>query len=235
MAIPFGRMTRSPDQWPVGGSYTFGGRQGRMSPTRQRSFDQLVPRYQITPEDALSSATTLLSDAGTTRLIVEIGCGKGEATAAMAPAEPDALVIACEPNEATIAHLGWLLDAGKVTNVRLWIGDAFDFLALVGPRVVDEVRVWFPDPWPKPRHAHKRLVTALRLGLIVDALRLGGVLRLATDDASYADEATVAIGNEQRLRGGVVPRPDERPVTTFEARGLRLGLPAVDIVATRVR
>ncbi len=226
-------MTRPPDQRPVGGSYTFGGRQGRMSPTRQRSFDVLVPRYRCTPADVASLAATDHADPGMKRLVVEIGCGKGEATAAMAPAEPDALVIACEPNEATIAHLAWLLDASEVTNVRLWIGDAFDLLAALGSERVDEMRVWFPDPWPKPRHAHKRLVTALRLGLIVDALRIGGVLRLATDDATYADESLVAIGNEPRLRGGVVQRPDSRPVTTFEARGRLAGHEAIDIAAIR--
>ena len=142
-------MTRPSDQWPVGGSYTFGGRQGRMSPTRQRAFDHLVPQYLLT-----------LPVVAAERLIVEIGCGKGEATAAMAPVDSPATVIACEPNEATMAHLATLLDADNITNVHLWIGDAFDLLAHLGPQAVDEIRVWFPDPWPKPRHAHKRYALA---------------------------------------------------------------------------
>ena len=215
-------MTRPSDQWPVGGSYTFGGRQGRMSPTRQRAFDHIVPQYLLT-----------LPVPAAERLIVEIGCGKGEATAAMAPVDSPATVIACEPNEATMAHLATLLDADNITNVHLWIGDAFDLLAHLGPQVVDEIRVWFPDPWPKPRHAHKRLFTALRLGLIVDALRAGGVLRVATDDAAYADEVLEAIANEPRLIGGRVERPAQRPITTFEARGHRDGRDPVDIEATR--
>lgn len=217
-------MTRPREEWPVGGTYTFGGRQGRMSPTRQRAFDNLVPRYLL---------TFPLPDAD--RLIVEIGCGKGEATAAMAPGELDATVIACEPNEATMAHLASLLDAGEVTNVRLWIGDAFDLLACVGPQSVDEIRVWFPDPWPKPRHAHKRLVTPLRLGLIVDALRIGGRLRLATDAAAYAKQTLVAIADEHRLQGSQTPRPQERPVTTFEARAHRDYREPIDIEAFRVQ
>ena len=216
-------MTRPSDEWPVGSSYTFGGRQGRMSPTRQRAFDLLVPRYLLT-----------LPLIATERLIVEIGCGKGEATAAMAPLEADATVIACEPNEATMAHLALLLDAGDVTNVRLWIGDAFDLLAIVGVHAVDEIRVWFPDPWPKPRHAHRRLFTPLRLGLIVDALRVGGRLRVATDDTTYADQVLLAIDHEPRLRGARVVRPDERPLTTFESRGHRDGRLPIDIEASRV-
>ena len=133
-----------------------------------------------------------------------------------------------------MAHLAALLDAGDVTNVRLWIGDAFDLLALVGPQSIDEIRVWFPDPWPKPRHAHKRLFTPLRLGLIVDALVPGGLLRVATDDAAYADQVLLAIGNEPRLRGGIVERPSNRPITTFEARGHRDGRDPVDIEAQRL-
>ncbi len=212
---------------PIGGSYTFGGRQGRMSPTRQRAFDELVPRYAFELAEAENAR------AGGRSLIVEIGCGKGDATVAMAPGDGDALVIACEPNGAMIANLAALVDAAGTTNVRLWLGDAFDLLAALGPASVTELRVWFPDPWPKPRHAQKRLVTPQRLALLVDALAVGGVLRLATDDPAYASETLHAVAAELRLDGGVVARPPERPVTRFEARGLLEGRAATDIEARR--
>ncbi len=208
---------------PVGGSYTFGGRTGRISPTRQRALDELVPQY-----------VARLPFAADQRLIVEIGCGKGDATAAMAGGDTGSTVIACEPNAATVAHLATLLDAAAVDNVRVWIGDAFDVLAGLGPQRVSEIRVWFPDPWPKPRHFHKRLVTPQRLALLVDALEIGGRLRLATDEPAYADEALAAMISEPRLSAAVVDRPAERPITTFEARGLRAGRVATDIEARRV-
>lgn len=213
---------------PVGGSYTFGGRQGRMSPTRQRAFDELVPRY------AFDLADTAATACDGRRIIVEIGCGKGDATAAMAPGDGDALVIACEPNGAMLAHLATLLDDAGITNVRLWLGDAFDLLAGLGPGAVAELRVWFPDPWPKPRHAGKRLITAQRLALLSEALAPGAVLRLATDAPAYAAQALDAIDMEPRLVGGVVPRPHERPVTRFESRGLVQGRAATDIEARRI-
>jgi tRNA (guanine-N7-)-methyltransferase len=210
---------------PVGGSYTFGGRQGRMSPTRQRAFDELVPRYLVDlPVDLALDAD---------RIIVEIGCGKGDATAAMAATDVGSLVIACEANGAMIANLAALLDEADITNVRLWLGDAFDLLAALGPATVAEIRVWFPDPWPKPRHAGKRLITPLRLGLLTDALQVGGVLRLATDDAAYAGEALAAIDAQDRLAGRIVARPDARPITRFEERGLRDGRIATDVEAVR--
>jgi len=194
-----------------------------MSPTRQRAFDELVPRFLAAPPFARDLP-----------LIVEIGCGAGEATAAMAAGDAGSLVIACEPNSAMVANLATLLDADGITNVRLWVGDAFDLLGLLGPRSVAELRIWFPDPWPKPRQAQKRLFTAQRLSLLTDSLAADGILRLATDDAAYADEALAAIEAEPRLHGAVVPRPAERPTTRFEARGLIEGRSAVDVVARRV-
>lgn len=195
-----------------------------MSPTRQRWFDELVPKYRFVADRDLDGRS----------LIVEIGCGKGDATAAMAPADAPALVVACEPNEATCAHLASLLDARGIDNVRLWIGDAFSLLAMLGPQSVAEIRVWFPDPWPKPRQAQKRLTTPLRLALIIEALHLGGVLRLASDDANYAAQAFAAMQAEPRLAAAIVSRPQERPVTVFEARGIREGHAAVDLLARRV-
>jgi len=194
-----------------------------MSPTRQRAFDELVPRYVAKPP--------FLRDRP---IIVEIGCGAGEATAAMAVGDVGSLVVACEPNAAMVANLATLLDADGIVNVRLWVGDAFDLLGLLGPGSVAELRIWFPDPWPKPRQAQKRLFTAQRLALLTDSLAIGGRLRLATDDAAYAAEAIAAIEAEPRLVGDVVPRPAERPITRFEARGLHEGRPAVDIEARRV-
>jgi len=194
-----------------------------MSPTRQRAFDELVPRYAVNTPIACDQP-----------FIVEIGCGAGEATAAMAPSDVGSLVIACEPNAAMIANLATLLDAEATANVRLWVGDAFDLLDLLGPGSVSELRVWFPDPWPKPRQAQKRLFTPQRLALLTDALAVGGLLRLATDDAGYAAEALAAIEAEARLVGAIVPRPAARPITRFEARGLHEGRAAIDIEARRL-
>ena len=198
-----------------------------MSPTRQRAFEELLPRYAVQLDE-------LRADVAAGRpIIVEIGCGRGDATSAMAPADHDDLVVACEPNGAMLANLAVLLDDGAIDNVRLWMGDAFDLLAALGSGTVAEIRVWFPDPWPKPRHAGKRLVLPLRLALLADALQIGGRLRLATDDAAYAAEALEAIAAEPRLQGQIVPRPPARPITRFEARGLRDGRAATDIEARR--
>jgi tRNA (guanine-N7-)-methyltransferase len=209
---------------PLGGQRTYGGRQGRMSATRQRAYDELLPKYAVelpAPDDR--------------DLLVEIGCGRGDATAAMAPADAPALVIACEPNGAMLANLLLLIEGGGIENVRVFQGDALELLTRLGRGRVRELRVWFPDPWPKARHASKRLVTTERLEVLVDSLLVGGRLRLATDAPDYAAEALAAIAGNPRLDGGIVRRPDERPVTKFEARGLREGRAPIDIEARRTR
>src|SRR5262249_12426064 len=161
------------------------GRKGRMSPTRQRALDELVPLYLAHPPLATGRP-----------IIVEIGSGRGDSTATMAAQQPEFDVIACEVNHATMSNLALLIDANELTNVRLWLRDAFEALAELGPRSVTEVRVWFPDPWPKPRHAHKRLVVPERISATTDALVIGGRLRIATDDVAYAEQALDVIERE---------------------------------------
>ncbi len=184
----------------------------------------MVSRYA--PRVALAVADDL-------GVVVEIGCGKGDATAAMA-VDDRALVIACEPNQATCAHLAHLLTEAGIGNVRIWIGDVFELCKELPPGTVDEIRAWFPDPWPKPRHGHKRLVHPTRLHTLATMLRLGGRFRLATDDPCYAAETMAACAAEPLLRANIVERPARRPITVFEARGLREGRVAVDIEAIRV-
>jgi tRNA (guanine-N7-)-methyltransferase len=104
---------------------------------------------------------------------------------------------------------------------------------LVAPGSLAELWTFFPDPWPKTRHHKRRLLTAASVALVADRLRPGGRLRVATDDASYAAQVLQAVGQCPLLDGGVVARPDDRPVTAFERRALDAGRPVTDIAAVR--
>jgi tRNA (guanine-N7-)-methyltransferase len=211
------------------GTTTYGGRTGRMGPMRQHALAETVPLLRVDVDSVRRAA------AAGERIIVEIGCGKGDATVAMAQStDADGLVIACEVNVAMIAALAMAVEALSIENVRLWPGDAFALLSELDPGSLDEVRVWFPDPWPKIRHAPKRLVTPDRIATITAVLRPGGRLRLATDDAAYAAEACASLTSEPRLRVDVVERPAERPVTAFEARAGRDARTVTDLVAVRI-
>jgi tRNA (guanine-N7-)-methyltransferase len=96
-----------------------------------------------------------------------------------------------------------------------------------------EVRIYFPDPWPKPRQHHRRIVHSDVIGVFVDRLEIGGAIHLATDVDSYAMAMRRVCGAESRLSGGVVDRPTGRPLTRFEQRGLDEGRDAVDLLYHR--
>ena len=166
-------------------------------------------------------------------LVLEIGSGMGEATAAMAAADPDRDVLAVEVHTPGLGTLLRRVEDAGLTNVRVLEADAREVLAdLLAPGSLDEVRVFFPDPWPKARHAKRRLVTASFAALVASRLRPGGRLHVATDWASYAEqvEQVLAVSEElevvSRDRGG-------RPVTRFEQRGLDAGRQPHDVIAVR--
>ncbi len=167
-------------------------------------------------------------------LVLEIGSGMGETTAAMAQADPHRNVLAVEVHTPGLGNLLRLVEAGGLTNVRVLEGDARDVLRdLLAPESLDEVRVFFPDPWPKARHLKRRLVTPEFLDLVASRLVVGGRLHVATDWASYADQVLALLAEHEGFE--VVSRArGARPVTRFEQRGLEAGREAHDVVARRL-
>lgn len=167
-------------------------------------------------------------------LVVEIGSGVGEATAALAAARPDVDVLALEVWRPGIADALWRVAQAGADNVRFCGVDAAWFLEhLIGPDRLEELWTFFPDPWPKTRHHKRRLVDAPFATLAAGRLRPGGTWRLATDWSAYAEQMQVALGAEPRLSGGVVRRWADRPVTRFERKGLAAGRSITDLAYRR--
>ena len=167
-------------------------------------------------------------------LIVEIGSGVGEATAALAARRPTYDVVAFEVwKPGVAATLARLAEAGA-TNVRMCSVDAvWSMEHLLGPGSFTELWTFFPDPWHKKRHHKRRLVTPDFAALVVTRLRSGGTWRLATDWADYADQMREVLDAEPGLEGGVVERWAERPVTKFERKGIAAGRTITDLAYRR--
>lgn len=152
----------------------------------------------------------------------------GEATAAMAAADPRRL-LAVEVHPAGIMALLRRLEAAGLDNVRIVEGDAVEVLAAIDERSLDEVRVFFPDPWPKTRHVKRRLLQPGFLALVAGRLRPGGFLHLATDVPAYLEHAqAVLAGWDVRI----IERPEHRPLTGYEKRALAAGREPVDVIAS---
>lgn len=211
---------------------TYKPRRGRLGPVSADALERLGPRLAV-PVDARPLQPASLFGR-TAPLVLEIGCGDGLATAAMAAADPARDVLAVDVHTSGLAALLRRLEDASLDNVRVAEGDALVVLRdMLAPGSLDEVRVWFPDPWPKTRHRKRRLVTAAFADLVAERLRPGGRLRVATDDASYAAQALDAVRGCPLLDGGPVPRPAHRPVTRFERRAVAAGRPVVDVEAVR--
>ncbi len=158
--------------------------------------------------------------------VLEIGCGTGSATLAMAQAEPDVDVLAVEVYRRGLAQLLSGIDRARSTNIRLIRGDAVTVLHdLLTAESLTGVRVFFPDPWPKARHHKRRLLQSAVVALIADRLRPGGVLHTATDHAGYAEQIAEVGDAEPRLRRveapaslASLPISVRRPTTKYEGK-----------------
>ena len=167
-------------------------------------------------------------------LIVEIGSGVGEATAALAAARPAYDVLAMEVWRPGVADTLWRVAEAGAGNVRLMSVDAVWSLEhLVEPGGLAELWTFFPDPWPKTRHRKRRLVDASFAALAASRLAPGAIWRLATDWADYADQMRAVLDAEPALEGGPVPRWADRPVTRFERKGLEAGRAITDLAYRR--
>ena len=161
--------------------------------------------------------------------ILEIGCGTGTSTAAMAKLEPDFNIIAVELYKPGLAQLLGACVREGLDNVRFVRADGVEVLHRMIPSgSLAGVRIFFPDPWPKARHHKRRIVQSGPLHLIADRLAPGGVLHVATDHADYAEWISELTDVEPNLEFHPWPWDDcpiltDRQLTTkFETRGLRL-------------
>ncbi len=192
----------------------------------------------VVPDEAVDRADFRWNDwfGRAAPLIVEIGSGVGEATAALAATRPSYHVLAFEVwRPGTAEGLGRVAAVGA-TNVRFCSVDAVWSLEhLVDPGGLAELWTFFPDPWHKKRHHKRRLVTPEFAALAATRLAPGAVWRLATDWSEYAAQMVEVLDAEPLFEGGVVERWADRPVTKFERKGINAGRSITDLCYRRTR
>jgi tRNA (guanine-N7-)-methyltransferase len=222
-------------------------RSNRMRPNQRRAWEAYrdrfvldVPRLDTSTSVHPAASLDLVRAFGRdTELIVEIGPGTGESLIPMAQARPLANVLAFEVYEPAIARmLAQLVKAG-LDNVRIIEADAVAAMQhLVSVRSVDEIWLFFPDPWHKARHRKRRLLTPEFAALLASRMKPGGIWRIATDWADYAEGMRQVLDSAPCYANlhpnGWAPRWDGRPITHFEQRGLDAGRQIFDLAYRRV-
>jgi len=216
-------------------------RAGRTTTGQAKAFEELGPQFLLTyrpqPLDALAAFGR------TAPLVLEIGFGMGEATAHIARVRPHDNFLCCEVHEPGVGALLKRIGEQGLSNIRILQHDAVDVLDHMLPAAcLDGVHIFFPDPWHKKKHNKRRLIQSPLVAKLVDRLKPGGYLHCATDWQPYAEQMLQVLGAEPRLSNtasdaglaGYAPKPDYRPLTKFENRGLRLGHGVWDLVFRRL-
>lgn len=213
---------------------TFCLRRGRVTAGQADALERLWPvlGVRVLPGGPPLDLLALFGRAAP--VVLDVGSGMGEATAAAAQADPARGVLAVDVHTPGLGNLLRLVEAGGLGNVRVADGDARVLLAdLITPGSLDEVRVWFPDPWPKGRHAKRRLLTPAFLALVGSRLRRGGRVHVATDWRPYAEQVAGQLAADPDLELVSRESPQSRPVTRFEQQGRAAGRASYDLVAVR--
>lgn len=215
-------------------------RRGRLTDSQQRAMDEHWPHYGVDPAAAQAPGFWDASFDGRGPLTLEIGFGMGQSLLAMAAAEPERRFVGVEVHEPGVGALLAGMAAQGVSNIRILAADVTEVLPQVfAPGELDRVQIFFPDPWPKKRHQKRRLIQSAFVARLAERVRPGGELWLATDWQPYARHMLAVLDGAPAWEnvagpGNVVPRPEARPETRFEARGLRHGHEVSDLHYRRV-
>jgi tRNA (guanine-N7-)-methyltransferase len=211
-------------------------RAGRMGPGQTRALAELGPRFIVPFTPAVADFDALFGRAAPR--VLEIGFGMGAATAAIAQALPDTDFIGVEVHPPGVGALLKEIGERGLGNIRIVQHDAVEVLAnMVAPASLAGVHIFFPDPWHKLRHNKRRLIQPAFVQQLVTRIAPGGRLHCATDWQPYAEQMLAVLSAEPALRNtaeGYAPRPDYRPLTKFEHRGVKLGHGVWDLVFERV-
>lgn len=217
---------------------TFVLRQGRLTSGQKLALESQWPIVGLEFQDSLLDLDeTFARNAPTT---LEIGFGNGDSLAQMAKAAPERNFFGIEVHRPGVGHLLHLVEEYELSNVRVMHHDAVEIInKMIPDGSLDRIQIYFPDPWHKKRHNKRRIVQPEFVALLATKLQLGGVLHLATDWEHYAKQmlnVMTAAPNykNQAPEGGYAERPDFRPLTKFENRGLKLGHGVWDLLFERV-
>lgn len=210
-------------------------RTGRTTTGQAKAIETLGPQYLLPYQPQPADLAALFGRSAPT--LLEIGFGMGEATAHIAGLMPEKNFLCCEVHTPGVGALLKRIGEQGLTNIRIVQHDAVEVLEhMLPPESLAGVHIFFPDPWHKARHNKRRLVQPHFVAKLLPRLQAGGYIHCATDWEPYAQQMLEVLSAERELKNtahGFAPRPEYRPLTKFENRGLKLGHGVWDLVFVR--
>jgi len=218
-------------------------RAGRTTTGQAKAFEVWGPQFlvQYAPEPLNMAEAFALNGQDAAPVILEIGFGMGEATAHIAKVRPNDRFLCCEVHEPGVGALLKRIGEQDIHNIRILQHDAVEVIDHMLPLAsLDGVHIFFPDPWHKSRHNKRRLIQTPLIAKLAARLKPGAYIHCATDWEPYAVQILEVLSAEPLLQntaatdqGGYAVKPDYRPLTKFENRGLKLGHGVWDVVFKR--
>lgn len=191
----------------------------RITPAQQLARDTLWAKFGIEFQESKLDLDTSFAKAQP--VVMEIGYGMGEATWQIAKDNPAINYLGVEVHMPGVGKLMARLDELALTNVKLIERDVLEvFHYMISDRSLDGIHLYFPDPWPKKRHNKRRIVNQRFISEVAKKLKPGGYIHIATDWVPYAEWITEQFNETTLFTGGVIDRPDSRPLTRFEGQGI---------------
>lgn len=208
-------------------------RQGRMTQAQEQALEKYSDKYCLDPIVDYDFNQVFGRNAP---LSIEIGFGNGESLAHIAAANPDKNYIGIEVHRPGVGHLMLRLEQNEINNVMIYCHDAIEvFEQRIADSSLDAVHLFFPDPWPKKKHHKRRIVRPSFVDLLGKKLKPDGYFHAATDWEHYARDMLTLLSANEKLNNAsdtntYCERPDYRPLTKFEQRGIRLGHGVWDLI-----
>jgi tRNA (guanine-N7-)-methyltransferase len=214
---------------------SFVNRRSHITQGQQEALDTFLTKWSLSYRPSLLNLTETFEREAPT--ILEIGFGMGETTEKIALARPDDNFLGVEVFNAGVGALLKRIEASSLNNIRIIQHDAVEVLRdMLAPQSLAGVHIYFPDPWPKTRHHKRRLIQPLLIELLASRMAPGAYIHCATDWQHYAEQMLAVLSADTSFQNtceGFAPRPEFRPLTKFENRGLRLGHGVWDVIFTK--
>jgi len=212
-------------------------RQGRITKAQNKAIQENFQKHAVIFENKLTNFSDLFKNKNN-ELILEIGFGMGTSTAEIAKSNLNKNYIAIEVHSPGVGNLLKLIQESDIRNLKIIQHDAVEVLnVMIKNDSLDGIHIFFPDPWPKKRHHKRRLIQSDLLKLIAQKIKKSGYLHIATDWEDYALWIIDLLDKEdllQKVSDDFFKKPDYRPLTKYENRGINLGYRVWDMIYRRI-
>ena len=212
-------------------------RQGRITAAQTKAIQENFQKYAVIFENKLTNFSDLFKN-NNSELILEIGFGMGTSTAEIAKSNLNKNYIAIEVHSPGVGNLLKLIKEKEIPNLKIIQHDAVEVLnSMIKNESFDGIHIFFPDPWPKKKHHKRRLIQSNLLKLIAQKIKKSGYLHIATDWEDYALWIIDLLDKEELLQktsNDFFKKPDYRPLTKYENRGIKLGYKVWDMIYRRI-